>query len=61
MHLRRILRLAAMTRPRSCGDDQLVSVFFAFCVFFFSFNQYLRLEAECAATARTPPLRIHIL
>ncbi len=28
MHLRRILRLAAITKPRTCGDDQLVDLFY---------------------------------
>ena len=33
IHLRRILRLAAVTRPPSCGDDP--------CLFFFSLFHFL--------------------
>jgi hypothetical protein len=55
MHLRRILRLAAGTRPPCCGSNQLGSVhFFVVLSCFFSFSKCLRLEAEFAAAARTP-------
>ena len=54
IHLRRILRLAALTVPPSCGDDPRLFLFFLFFLFVYVWCNKWPLEAARPAAARAP-------